>query len=115
MINYRDNDKHCQWLDECFEKKLIDQLVYINSIKSWYYIGFTNKWVIPIPGRCTGSNGVISYYWDKDEHHLELEISPIETAKFYYRNRATDEHWSEDYDVRNHFSERMLETMRLFY
>lgn len=65
----------------------------------------------PIPCACTGPDGQILYSWDKDEHHLELEIIPKEwelpQEEFFYRNRNTKHYWSDS------LSPKVIEIIRL--
>lgn len=48
---------------------------------------------LPVPDACPGSEGELLYTWDRDEHHLELEIFPAAPAEFFYRNRQTGDLW----------------------
>jgi hypothetical protein len=42
---------------------------------------------MPVPSASTGPNGVMFFSWDRDEHHLEVELLPGGIAELFYRNR----------------------------
>lgn len=50
-----------------------------------------------VPGICRGPDGQLVLGWDRDEHHLEVELFPGKPAEIFYRNRLTNELWGVDF------------------
>ena len=57
--------------------------------------------MIALPSMGFGPDGKLMFCWDRDEHHLELEIEPGQLPEIFYRNRETDEYWGGFYDDHN--------------
>lgn len=57
----------------------------------------------------------IRYMWDSDEHYLSCEIYKDGTLEFFYKNRFTNEDWSEDSNIyKKNFSDKLLDKLTLF-
>jgi hypothetical protein len=57
---------------------------------------------MPVPAACTGPSREILLYWDKEQHHFEIEIiEGQETLEFFYRNRVTEDLWNKNYNIGN--------------
>jgi hypothetical protein len=52
-----------------------------------------------VPDACPGPNGELFYTWDRDGHHLELEIFPDAPAEFFYENDGSGEVWEATFAI----------------
>ena len=86
--------------------------VAILSWEAWQNLSKT----IPIfvPDAAAGPNGEFIYAWDKNEHHLELEIFPDGVAELFYRNRISSQLWDADYKSGQVITHDIEEKLRLF-
>jgi hypothetical protein len=82
--------------------------------KAWNQICIASGGKMPVPAACTGSDGQMLYSWDRDRHHLELEIIPGNPAEFFYRDRHTKELWGENYNIGDPIPVEAIEKFRLF-
>jgi len=82
--------------------------------KAWNLICIASGGKMPIPAACTGPDGQMLYSWDRDRHHLELEIIPGNPAEFFYRDRLTRELWGEDYNIGDPIPVEAMEKFKLF-
>ena len=82
--------------------------------KAWYAVWESTENALPIPAACTGPDGQMLYTWDRDRHHLELEIIPGQAAEFFYRDRTTGTLWGEDYVVGSELSAEAIQKLKLF-
>jgi hypothetical protein len=48
------------------------------------------------PRAQANEDGGFSMAWDRDEHHLEIEILPSGIVEWFYRNRETDEYEGDE-------------------
>lgn len=48
------------------------------------------------PRAQANEDGGFSMAWDRDEHHLEIEILPSGIVEWFYRNRKTDEYEGDE-------------------
>lgn len=81
---------------------------------AWLAVWQTSGEKMPIPSACTGPDGVMFYSWDKDRHHLELEIFPDKDAEFFYRDRETGEFWGEEYKICGSLPNELAQYLPLF-
>lgn len=79
-----------EYLDRMMVSGLISQDVKQKSYDLWMSIKELCH-EMPVPSATTGPDGLMAYCWDKDEHHLELEIYSNCDVEFFYRNRRTNE------------------------
>lgn len=54
-----------------------------------------------IPDACTGPDGMVGLSWNRNEHHLEVDIHPDGDLEFYYCNRETLESWEAEVPAEN--------------
>jgi hypothetical protein len=67
-----------------------------------------------VPNAGTGPNGEVMFVWNANEHYLELEVFPDQTADFFYENRQTDEAWVEDVHSINALPEPVVKVLQHF-
>lgn len=84
------------------------------AAKAWAAICMESGFQVPVPAACTGPDGEMFYSWDRGRHHLELEVTPGKPAEFFYRDRETEQLWSEDYEAGKPLSPEAAEKVRLF-
>jgi hypothetical protein len=85
-----------------------------NAMKAWNAIWAASGGAMPVPAACTGPNGEMFYSWDRGRHHLELEIVPGKAAEFFYRDRETEELWTEDYAIGEALSPAAIAKLQFF-
>jgi hypothetical protein len=78
------------------EKELISRATAKLAAKMWIDCWSATGYALPVPAACTGPDGQMHYSWDREQHHLELEITLEEVPTFFYRNRETGELWMEE-------------------
>lgn len=83
------------------------------AAKAWHLIWVASGGKMPVPAACTGPDGEMSYSWDRDRHHLELEIIPGKPAEFFYRDRETEQLWGEDYNIGDPLSDEAIAKVKL--
>jgi hypothetical protein len=89
--------EHISYLRDVFKTDLITADLAREARVAWFECWAATGYTLPVPAACTGPDGQLQYVWDRDEHHLELNFSPSESASFFYRNRRTGDLWMEDY------------------
>ncbi len=67
-----------------------------------------------MPDASYGPNGQILFFWDMNEHHLELEIAPDCPGYFFYRNRTSGIVWDSDYEAGDTLTPRLIEKLKKF-
>jgi hypothetical protein len=82
--------------------------------RAWRAILEASRFRMPVPAACTGPDGQMFYSWDRDRHHLELEITADRPSEFFYRDRETDELWGEDYNIGEPVSDEAVQKIGLF-
>jgi len=69
---------------------------------------------LPIPDASYGPEGQFLFLWDREEHHLELEIEPGGVAYFFYRDRTSGAIWDSDYQFGETLASEVIEKLRIF-
>ena len=73
----------------CSRQQIDEAKKFLNSIKDKYACD------LPIPQTSITVNGALQFVWDKNEHHLELEILNGK-YEWFYRNRLTNKFDGEE-------------------
>lgn len=81
-------EKHWEYLDVICEKGFISKQTAIISENILFNLFLTNKFIMPTSS--TGPEGRFMLCWDKNEHHLEIEIFSTNKTEIFYRNRITE-------------------------
>lgn len=87
------SNEHQEYLQRVSNKGLISSEVAATAWDLWLEVQKAEP-SMPVPSAATGPDGVMFYSWDKEEHHLEIEIFP-DKNEFFYRNRETKTTWME--------------------
>src|SRR5438093_1546188 len=66
-----------------------------------------------VPDACPGPSGELLYTWDRDGHHLELEIFPDTPAEFFYENDSSGEVWEAAFVIGESVPPGALDKLRL--
>ena len=108
--------EHLGYLSEVSsgDDPLISRDTAMLAVKAWKLIWEASQRRMPIPAACTGADGQMLYAWDREQHHLELEIIPNQAAEFFYRDRETRELWGEDYVIGDPLPAEAVEKFRFF-
>jgi hypothetical protein len=69
---------------------------------------------LAVPDASSGRNGEFLYLWDKEDHHMELEIAPGGTADFFYTHRTAGNLWGAEYQIGDPLNHDILERLKLF-
>lgn len=80
---------------------------------TWKRLDTTLSHCLPVPDVSYGPDGQFLFIWDKEEHHLELEIEPSGEGYFFYRNRTTGKLWDSAYTVSSDLTEEIIEKLRV--
>ncbi len=99
------------FLDKVKQHSLVDDNTLGHVLSVWQKLDQG----IQIPVGSVGENRQFMYSWDKDEHHLELEIFSFGPAEFFYYNRKTTESWEEEHERGDDFSQDALQHLELFH
>lgn len=78
------------------EAPLISEATAASSLAAWKALWSASGKRLSVPDACPGPDGQLLYTWDREEHHLELEIFPSGRGEFFYRNRKSGELWDWD-------------------
>ena len=74
--------------------------------------------ILPPPAAtiCGGSppHSMIFCSWDRDEHHLELEIYDNGVGEWFYRNRHTAKFWGDDWTIGTPVCKEVVFTALMF-
>lgn len=81
---------------------------------AWNYLSDAMLNRLSVPDACPGVNGQLLYTWDRDEHHLEIEIFPRASAEFFYRNRISGQLWEDDYEINASLPEEAIAKLNYF-
>ena len=84
------------------------------ACEAWCQVSEATGASLPVPAACAGPDGQLLYSWDRDEHHLELEISPSGPAEFFYRDRRIHEFWGAEYQIGDPPPGYAIEKLKLF-
>ncbi len=96
------------------EEPLISESTAALSLKAWSEIWSVSGRRLPVPDACPGPEGQLLYTWDREEHHLELEIFPDGRGELFYRNRKSGELWDLEYMVEDFIPAVIFGKLRLF-
>jgi hypothetical protein len=106
--------RHLKWLDTIVSNRLVTQEVSDLAKQVWHQIWRQSECLMPVPPACTGPDGQVSYCWNMDEHHFEVEIVSKDEIDVFYRNRQTKETWLEENQIDNILSARVTDVIKLF-
>ncbi len=81
---------------------------------TWNLLSRTLAQTLMVPDASCGPDDQMLFLWDKDEHHLGLEIEATGNGYFFYRNRASGALWDMDYTPGNALSSDVVEKLRMF-
>lgn len=81
---------------------------------TWSLLSRTLPQMLTVPDASCGPDKQFLFLWDKDEHHLELEIEANGSAYFFYRNRTSGALWDTEYTPGNALSSDVVEKLRMF-
>jgi hypothetical protein len=84
------------------------------AVRAWLDVSDATGNALPVPAACTGPDGQMMYTWDKERHHLELEITADGAGEFFYRNRETSELWGEEYRPGTPLAHDVVTKLKLF-
>jgi hypothetical protein len=80
----------------------------------WASLWLGTRYKLPVPDACPAADGSIFYTWQREEHHLELQVMPEGPAEFFYTNEATGALWECEYTLGEPTSAELLDKLRLF-
>ena len=75
----------------------------------WNMLADTN---VNIPGAWPTKENGIFFYWDDDQHRLDIVISPDNIIEWVYRNRKTD--YYDGKDSLTEIDDQLKELLKLF-
>ncbi len=90
---------HNMFLAQVTRDELVGSEVTGAAKEAWWKIFAVTDGLMPYPAGCAGPEGDLLYYWDFNEHHLELEFALNRIPEFFYRNRLTNELWESVLDA----------------
>jgi hypothetical protein len=68
-----------------------------------------------VPDASAGPDGTFMFFWNRDEHHLEIEfIATEKQIELFYMNHITNQLWGADYITGEPRPEQFLEKLSLF-
>lgn len=103
-----------RYLADAASRKLIGPETNRRARSAWIQVWADTSRQMPVPDACPGPDGELLYTWDRDAHHLELEIPPEGPVEFFYRNRLTEELWEMDYRIDSPLPQGAREKLALF-
>lgn len=108
---------HLDWLRDLHngEDAVLSRAIFNAAVLSWDEIDQESEGRMPLPAACTGPDGQMFYSWDKDEHHLEIELDPGDGNFWFYRNRKTEIMWGDDWAVGSKLPWWLPKKLALFY
>ena len=82
--------------------------------KAWTQVNGAFSRTLSVPDASYGPDGQFLFIWDRDEHHLELEIEQGGGAYFFYRNRISGAVWGSDHKLDGSLEPGIMEKLRIF-
>ena len=86
------------YLDKIVEKGYLSPERALFARKAWSDFFRQVPWVF-VPDMSVGSEQEVLFTWDREEHHLVMEILSCNTVEMFYHNRANDDYWDLDYQI----------------
>jgi hypothetical protein len=102
------------YLYQIVDQELVPPRLARLAWEAWSTLSNSVGNALLVPDACPGPDGQLLYTWDRDEHHLELEIFPDTPAEFFYENDATGHVWETQFDIGAPVSAEVLDKVRLF-
>jgi hypothetical protein len=108
--------EHMSFLRECAADGVITKGMAWVGARAFIDVWEASGYALPVPAACSGPNGQMLYSWDRGRHHLELELFPQGEVlgEFFYRDRESDELWSEEYEAGGNLKPEIVRKLRLF-
>jgi hypothetical protein len=102
------------YLNQCVDQELITARVARLAWTAWTALSDSTGNALLVPDASPGPDGQLLYTWDRDEHHLELEVFADAPAEFFYENEASGEAGEATLDIGEPVPAEMLSRLRLF-
>ena len=82
--------------------------------QAWKIIRQSVPGILTVLDASYGPSGQFLFVWDKDEHHLELEIDADGSGYFFSRNRTSGAFWGSDYVICDELQSNVVEALEIF-
>src|SRR2546425_555455 len=102
------------YLYQIVDQELVTPRLARLAWEAWSALSNSMGNALLVPDACPGPNGELLYTWDRDGHHLELEILPDVPAELFYENDATGAVWESLFSMGEPVPAEVLEKLRLF-
>lgn len=102
------------YLNGIADQELVTPRVARLAWQAWTALSNSLSNALLVPDACPGPNGELLYTWDREGHHLELEIFPDAPAEFFYENDGSGEVWESAYVIGEPVPPEALDRLRLF-
>src|SRR5205809_6924017 len=86
------------YLHQLAQDQIICKPTMARTLEAWGRLAAAAKG-LPAPDATPGPDGQVLYTWDRDRHHLELEILPAGPAEFFYRDRRSGGLWECEFEL----------------
>ena len=96
------------------DEELVTSRLTRMAWEAWAALSNIMNNALLVPDACPGPNGELLYTWDRDGHHLELEIFLEAAAEFFYENDASGEVWESVFVIGEPVSAEVQDKLRLF-
>jgi hypothetical protein len=96
------------------DQELVTPRLARRAWQAWTALSDSVGNALLVPDACPGPNGELLYTWDREGHHLELEIFPDAPAEFFYENDNSGEVWEAAYVIGEPIPPEALDRLRLF-
>lgn len=95
-------------------KGAITEATATAALRVWSVLNATLSGRLIVPNAGATPDGHLLFSWDRDHHHLEVEVSPDGVGEFFYLNYETDATWEYDYILGRHLPSEVADKLRLF-
>jgi hypothetical protein len=102
------------YLNGIADQELVTPGVARLAWQAWTALSNSMSNALLVPDACPGPNGELLYTWDRDGHHLELEIFSDAPAEFFYENDGSGEAWEAAFVIGEPVPPEALDRLRLF-
>lgn len=103
-----------RFISDLRDKKIITDVAALRAWNIWKQLSKCKGKSLRVPDASAGPDDAFIFIWNKDEHHLELEIFPGGALDFFYRNRKSGDLWSSEYKVGEILAQDVLEKLAIF-
>lgn len=103
--------KWSKYLADISARGRLSHSVTDNGLAVWKFL-LEQVPTIRTPHAGPTEDGGLQMVWDRERHHLEIEISPSGRYDWFYRDRQADKHWDGENCTVGDYSDKFRSVIR---